>query len=441
MTDTYRLRQVVEETKVSELKIMCSGDLAVDWRDLRDLQTLEDGRSLKRTDDDKITNLAESLIRFGIVNNLQVWIGEQGEYFCFDAHHRVKAFAALADIGVEIPLLPATRCLAQDKFEAQRLLLVKESTASWVDVEVVSDYMRESGFAVEVAERTINIPGFEWDCVEEVAEKQKEQDEKAEQTPEIPGEVYIKKGDLIRLGRHRLLCGDSTEKGDVERLMNGEKIDMIFTDPPYGIDIVANSPRLRENKNLGSIGGSVIAQVGKYKPVENDDTMETAKKHLLLFPDIPKIIWGGNYFADFLPSSRGWIVWDKRNGDTNFADCELAYTSFDKSVRLYSYLWSGMRREGNRKEEGKSRSHPTQKPVGLIINILNDWAENFQIIFDGFLGSGSTMIAAEKTGRRCFGMEIDPHYCQISVQRWCDFTENYNISINGQSVDWRDISG
>ena len=169
MIDTYRLRQVVEETGVKELKIMCSGDLAVDWCELRDLQTLEDGRSLKKTDDNKITNLAESLIRFGIVNNLQVWIGEQGEYFCFDAHHRVKAFAALADIGVEIPLLPATRCLAQDKFEAQRLLLVKESTASWVDVEVVSDYMRESGFSVEVAERTINIPGFEWNDIEDLS--------------------------------------------------------------------------------------------------------------------------------------------------------------------------------------------------------------------------------------------------------------------------------
>lgn len=243
----------------------------------------------------------------------------------------------------------------------------------------------------------------------------KEDDFDADAAAESITDPITKPGDVWLLDKHRVMCGDSTKKEDVGRLCGTQKADMVFTDPPYGIDVVK-----KENKKLGSIGGSVMAKTGKYKPVQSDESTDTAKAALNILFGICKnfIIWGGNYFTDFLNPSRGWIIWDKRNGDTTFADAELAWTSFDKSVRLYSFLWSGMRREGDREHEGKLRFHPTQKPVGLTVSILTDWADGMNVIVDTFLGSGTTLIACEQLGRICYGMEIDPVYCDVIVKRW-----------------------
>ena len=249
-------------------------------------------------------------------------------------------------------------------------------------------------------------------------------------------EPVTQRGDLIILGKHRLLCGDSTDAGDVERLMDGKKADVVFTDPPYGIDVVANSPRLQEDKKLGSIGGSVLAKVGKYSPVIGDETTETAEKAHTIIKDFAKdfIYWGGNYFTHFLPPSRGWIIWNKRNGDTTFADAELAWTSIDKSVRLYDWLWSGMRRQGDRKTEGKLRYHPTQKPVGLQGAIIVDWCKGESIV-DLFGGAGSLLIACEQLDRICYMMELDSKYCDVIISRWEEFTNQKAIRPEHQPLE------
>lgn len=229
------------------------------------------------------------------------------------------------------------------------------------------------------------------------------------------------------MGRHRLMCGDATVKEDVEKLMDGKKADMVFTDPPYGISVVGSSPRLQEKKKLQSIGRGVLAKEGYYRPVEGDQSPEIGKKiiELLWAHGRHFMYWGGNYFSDILPPSRGWIVWDKKNGDTTFADVELLWTSLDRSSRLYEYLWSGMRRRGDRKSEGTLRLHPTQKPVGLIVKILQDWEVGGSVL-DGCGGSGTTLIACEKTGRVCRMMEIDPVYVDVIRERYKRYVEDNN---------------
>ncbi|HNW09996.1 MAG TPA: DNA methyltransferase, partial [Candidatus Rifleibacterium sp.] len=114
-----------------------------------------------------------------------------------------------------------------------------------------------------------------------------------------------------------------------------------------------------------------------------------------------------------------WIVWDKENTG-NFADVELAWCSDKRGAKLYKYLWNGMSRKGDRKSEGATRVHPTQKPVGLFVDIFKEFS--FNSCFDGFGGSGSTLIACEKTGRNCYMMELDPKYCDVIIKRWEDFT-------------------
>lgn len=235
-----------------------------------------------------------------------------------------------------------------------------------------------------------------------------------------------KLGEIYQLGRHRVMCGDSTDKGNVWLLMNGAKADMVFTDPPYGIDVVKNSPRMQENK--GYVGVSVMAKKKQYMTVINDEDTTTAKAFYETWKDqsINFIIWGGNYFTDFLPPSRGWVIWDKENDGNTWADAELAWTNQDKSIRLYRWLWSGMRKKGDRQTE--ERTHPTQKPVGLTAKIMEDWVEGKTVV-DPFLGSGSTLIACEQTDRTCCGMELDPKYVDVIRKRYAKFIS---------PTDWED---
>ena len=170
---------------------------------------------------------------------------------------------------------------------------------------------------------------------------------------------------------------------------------------------------------FGTVGGKNIVKAGVYEKIIGDDTTETAEKSYMIYSELSEnqIIFGGNYFTDFLIPSRCWIVWDKENSG-NFADAELAWTSFDKGVKLYKHLWNGMSREGNRTDEGKTRVHPTQKPVGLLQKILNDFTEKGDIILDVFGGSGSTLIACEGTERKCLMIEMSENYCDVIRKRY-----------------------
>ncbi len=231
-------------------------------------------------------------------------------------------------------------------------------------------------------------------------------------------ETRCKPGDLWVLGKHRLLCGDARDTAAIDRLTGGIRPDAVFTDPPYGMNAVA--------KDDGRVGGrGTLAKAGKYKPIIGDDG-EFDAAFLLALSDV-SFIFGGNFFAHKLPRSCHWLVWNKRaNSDRerefDTSDCELVYTNVPKrtNVPSYTHVWAGMFRAGSKKDECVSRVHPTQKPVGLCAEILESY--DYQTIIDPFLGSGSTLIACEKTGRRCFGMEIDPHYCDVIISRWERFT-------------------
>ena len=270
----------------------------------------------------------------------------------------------------------------------------------------------------------MDIPD-DW-AVDEVLEAEEDNYEAAD---EIETDIVL--GDLIEIGEHRLLCGDSTDSDQVAKLMNGEKADMVFTDPPYGISVVQGN-KVGGDKGFGSVGGGKIVKSKTYSEIIGDDTTDTARDFYntcisLGFENY--IIWGGNYFTDFLPPSMCWLVWDKENTG-NFADVELAWTSFDKAAKLYRWQWNGMIRKGDKTIEGSSRVHPTQKPVGLFGEIFNEF--DFKSCFDGFLGSGSTMVAAHQLKRKCYGMELDPKYCQVIIDRMKKLDPALEIKINGE---------
>ena len=237
-------------------------------------------------------------------------------------------------------------------------------------------------------------------------------------------QIEVKTGDLWQLGEHRLLCGDCTIKENIDLLMNGHKADMVFTDPPYGINVVSSNGKIGGDKPFGKNKHTCIIKSNNYKPVKNDDTINTAKYFYELIKDCKKILlWGGNYFLPFLPYGY-WLIWDKLNSG-NYADGEMCWTNIKTSLKIYKYLWNGMIRC-----EREKRVHPTQKPISLLSKIINDFSDKYNIILDGFLGSGSTLIACEHTNRICYGMEIDEHYCSVIIERWQKYTNKKAVKLN-----------
>jgi DNA modification methylase len=239
---------------------------------------------------------------------------------------------------------------------------------------------------------------------------------------ELNKKWQVKYGDLFQVGFHKLLCGDSTKKEDVERVMGGEKADMVFTDPPYGISVVKNrhigggGPVGGKKNYKGTIVGNNIVKANQYNPIQGDDKPFDPMFLLELSENL--IIFGGNYFANKLPNSRGWLVWDKLDGmdgtTKNFSDFEMAWTSFDKPARLFRHRWQGLMKGSERDEK---RCHPTQKPVQVCIDILEYYGNGENIIIDPFLGSGTTMVACQNLNRKCRGIEISPQYVAVCLER------------------------
>ena len=139
-----------------------------------------------------------------------------------------------------------------------------------------------------------------------------------------------------------------------------------------------------------------------------------------------QIVWGGNYFCSNLPESQGWIVWDKKHPEgITFADCELAWTSFDVATRIFRYMWNGMLQEDMKNKEYKI--HPTQKPVRLYEWILQNYAKDGDIILDTHVGSGSSLIACRNTNHKYVGFEIDSEYYRLAKKRLDNETAQMNI--------------
>ena len=289
--------------------------------------------------------------------------------------------------------------------------------AEW-DLELLAGELAsldEVGFDAE-------LTGFDTDALAEMYPPEKLEVAEDDYEPPVEIETSIQRGDLFRLGRHRLLCGDSTSAEDVGRLMGGKKADLLLTDPPYGINIV-NTGRVGIDApaGFGKVGTRGMVKARTYHNIEGDDHPFDPRPFLDLAPVV--MLFGGNNFASRLPDSPAWLVWDKKAekgaDHNNFSDVELVWTNLkQKSCPIYRHLWSGLLREGDRNVELKDRVHPTQKPVGLIAAILSDHSNPGALCLDPFLGSGTTLIACEQLGRTCYGMEISPQYCQVIIDRW-----------------------
>jgi DNA modification methylase len=241
--------------------------------------------------------------------------------------------------------------------------------------------------------------------------------------PEVPENPVTVLGDVWVLGRHRLMCGDSTSIDAVDKLMDGQKADMVFTDPPYGMKLDADYSDM-SSKFKGSKGGNKYANVIGDHDDFSPDLIQTVFANFVYCKEI--FLWGADYYADLLPdrNNGSWIVWDKRcddSADKMFGSTfELCWSRTRHKRDMARIKWAGI--FGMEKEHDKKRVHPTQKPVELVAWFFDQWGKDCNIVADLFGGSGSTLIACEKTNRQARLMELDPKYVDVIIKRWQDFT-------------------
>ena len=348
--------------------------------------------------DEQIDQIANSIEEFGMIDPIGIWKNNE----IIEGHGRLMACKKL---GIKtVPIIRLDE-LTDEQRKAYALAHNKLTMNTDFDFSILDEEL------ASLEDIDMSLFGFEKMEIEEPKPI-------IEDNPPEEVEPRVKLGDLYQLGDHRLICGDSTDVAVVDRLMDGVKAKLLLTDPPYGVKAVESG-----GHNDGKKAGKQMCRDNVYMPVIGDDTTDTARANydVALTCTKNQIIFGGNYFTDFLPPSRCWIVWDKKVAGS-FADGELAWTSFDRNLKIYEFMWSGMRRQGDRTVEGKTRVHPTQKPVGMLADILKDFSEEKDSVLDCFGGSGSTLIACEQLNRKCYMCELDPHYCDVIIQRWENFT-------------------
>jgi DNA modification methylase len=320
----------------------------------------------------------------------------------------------------EVPITIAEN-LTQEQINAYRIADNRTNEEAEWDLELLKTEIKE----LELADFNLDLTGFDEDQLNNMLFEEKQGLTDEDEIPVAPEEPITKLGDIWKLGNHRLMCGDSTKEDDVKKLINNNKIDLIYTDPPYGINEKgdrSNRGGLTEGNNLKDF---------------KDDTIQYAVDSYVLCEDIIKaprqVWWGGNYYCHYLPLSNNWFVWDKRveekQKDTQ-SDCELAWVKSKwSSVRIFRHLWKGMMKGS---EHGQKRVHPTQKPVALA-EWSFDYFREFDSVLDLFGGSGSTLIASEKKNKICYMMEFEPHYVDVIIKRWENFTGLKAELENGQN--------
>lgn len=367
-------------------------------------------KNSKKHPEKQVKQIADSIKAFGFRQPLVI----DKENNLMVGHGRLLGAKLLK--FTEVPCLIADD-LSPEQIKAYRLADNKLNESEW-DMDFVLPELKELSIDLQ------QLTGFDLDLLIEP-------DEKDDVVPEnVP--AIAKLGDIYQLGRHRVMCGDSTKKEDVEKLLLGKEPYLMITDPPYGVDYDPNWRNNVERSNGKMIGGRAIGQV------KNDDNADWSMAWQLSPSRVAYVYHAGKYSGIVQASLeicefeiRSQIIWVKSNFAISRGDYHWKHEPCWYAVKRGNKgNWAGDRTQTTvweiNKPSKSETGHSTQKPVECMLRpILNHDGD----VYDPFLGSGSTLIAAEKTNRICYGMEIDPHYVDVILKRWEDYTGNKAIKL------------
>jgi DNA modification methylase len=355
--------------------------------------------------DDKFEKLVRSIKEFPKMLEIRP-IVVNDDMIVLGGNMRLKA---CKEAGLkEVPIIKASDLTEEE----QKQFIIKDNVSGgeWDWEMLQNDWNLE-----ELDEWGLDVPDFTPDQVLEA-----EEDDFDTTPPEEPKTVL---GDLYEIGEHRLLCGDSTDSELIEKLLQGKKPELLLTDPPYGIDYGG----MLKGKGDGKGGADKNGWKSYDAPNWDKSKPESGVLQYLCQITESQIIWGGNYFTDDLPPTMGWLIWDKGQRGFSLADGEMAWTSFNNALRIKEYA----RAKANQEE----KNHPTQKPQE-IMQWCFEYADRhskkeIKLVLDAYLGSGSTMVASHQLKRKCYGMELDPKYCDVIVKRMKALDPTLTIKRNG----------
>jgi DNA modification methylase len=375
-------------------------------------------KNAKKHPKKQIEQIAASIKEFGF--NQPVVMDKNGVVIV--GHGRLEAAKMLG--LTEVPTITVN--LPEEKAKAYRLADNKLNESDW-DMELAIEELKN------LPTDLFDLTGFDADLLISP-------DEKDDQVPEVPYEPKTKLGDIYQLGKHRVMCGDSTKAEDVEKLMDGQKADMVFTSPPYNANTKVGEGDIFKSKKTKKLYAD-----GYSDNLSSDEYVNFARKvleHCFLFTE-GFIFWNVSYNKNsryqYIQQIIPWldylceqICWKKTSTipfkGSLMRDWEPIYLfSNIKATLGLEKVTSNFWEISN--TNSQQDTHKACFPVELVakgINLIN----NSRAILDPFLGSGSTLIAAEKTGRICYGMELDPHYCDVIIKRWEDYTGQKAVLIN-----------
>jgi site-specific DNA-methyltransferase (adenine-specific) len=348
-------------------------------------------------------------------------------------HTRYRASKKLGLKQVPISVIDN---LSEEQINAYRIADNRTAEESEWDNELLKMEIKE----LEAKDFKLDLLGFNDEQLNDILFEEKQGLTDEDEVPEAPEEPISKLGDIWKLGKHKLICGDSTAEETFKNLFNDNKADLIFTDPPYNVDYSG-----RGENDLGKIKNDNMGENDFIDFLcKNFNLMSDYLKPLgcvyICHPDShskPKIAFEINFDKFFKKSST--IIWDKGNAGMGWQD----YRSQHEPI-LYGWKegqgkhsFYGDRKNTSiwsvKRDNVSGYKHPTQKPVALSQKAVLNNSKEDDIIFDSFLGSGSTLIACEKTNRKCYGIELDPKYCDIIIKRWENFTGKKAELENGQN--------
>jgi len=284
--------------------------------------------------------------------------------------------------------------------------------AEW-DEQVLTEQLKE----LQLAEFDVEAIGFDLMVEPEPVVE--------DEIPEVV-DTRVQLGQVWQLGRHRLMCADATDADAVAKLMNDKKADVVYTDPPYGMNLDTDYTKMGSNRS--------------YDRVIADDKQFDASQLLNYFAYCDEIfLWGADYYVETLnrnyPELGSWLIWDK------YSDSQRIGLLDGKLGSAFETCWSKAKHARqlvrvlvttNYTAHGdETRVHPTQKPVELAAWFIGRFSKPNNLIVDLFGGSGSTLIACEQTGRTCFMMELDPKYCDVIIARWEKLTGETAVLVEG----------
>jgi site-specific DNA-methyltransferase (adenine-specific) len=351
------------------------------------------------------------------VNQDGVIVAGHGRYMAWEKYKDIYNLPPIwitDDKGKTIHGEHATTPLTEEQEKMWRLADNQLNAMTDMDMNLVIEELKD------LSEPMLELTGFDKDLIIEA-------DEMDDVVPDVPVEPQSKLGDLYELGNHRVLCGDSTKIEDVERLMDGKKADMVFTDPPYGI-------ALKVKKNYASRKKNKKAE--EYETIIGDEKEFDMTKVFENIDSKKWWVWGADYLYRTIPNFKkgNLVVWAKRHSE---AENKVFGSAFELCW-VYPYckkeIW--FIRAINQSSEALGE-HPTQKPTELGVRAISRNTEEGGVVVDAFLGSGSTLISCEKIKRKCYGIELSERYIDVIVSRYCDYTQNYNIKRNGEDIIWQ----